>query len=107
MYRDAAEALQQWEYEFPLEKLEGFSSLVRVRLELARLRYTKAAEEVEILVRANPRSNYAPELLMFGAEAYRQLGKRDVAKATLQRIVTGYPESPLAAEAAKKIKAEK
>jgi tetratricopeptide (TPR) repeat protein len=105
LYDDAAKALAKWEYEFPLEKIEGYSSLIRVRLELARRRYNKAAEEVEILVRVNPRSNYAPELLMLAAEAYRQLGKRDVARATLQRIVTGYPESPLAAEAAKKIKA--
>ena len=37
---------------------------------------------------------------MLAARAYRQLGKDDQAAKTLKRIVTDYPESPLAKKAA-------
>jgi len=100
-FDDASDFLDRLEYEFPAEKLEGFSTLLRVRLELARRRPAAAAGHAERLVRVNPRSNYAPELLKLAARAYEALGKGDAARRSLQRIVEGYPESPLAAEAAR------
>ena len=103
MFADAAEYLELLEQEFPADKLEGFSSLLRVRLEMAQKRYAPAAEEAEVLVRVNPQSNYAPELLMLAAEAYAAGGKKDVAARTLQRVADNYPESPLAAQAKKKL----
>ncbi len=104
-YADAEEFLGRLEQEFPAEKLEGFSTLLRVRLELARRRPAAAAEQVEQLIRVNPRSNYAPELLNLAEQAYRKQGQRDLARRALQRIVTNYPESPLAAEARKRLTA--
>ena len=105
-FNDAEEYLDKLEYEFPAEKLEGFSTLLRARLELARRRYAEAAEQAEQLVRVNPRSNYAPELLMLAAEACRALGKADAARTALRRIVQNYPESPLAAKARKQLAGE-
>lgn len=103
MLTDAADYLDRWEYEFPTEKLEGYSSLLRARLAMARRRYAAAAAEAEALVRVNPRSNYAAEHLQLAADAYAKAGKPDQAAKTLQRIVKQYPESPLAAEAKKKL----
>ena len=55
-------------------------------------------------MRVNPTCHYAAQLLMSAAEAYAQRGNIQRAQMTLGRIVNEYPESPLAAEAAKKLK---
>ncbi|HET6429286.1 MAG TPA: tetratricopeptide repeat protein [Phycisphaerae bacterium] len=100
---DAEDFLVTLEYEFPAERLEGFSTLLWVRLELARKRPAAAAAAAESLVRVNPRSNYAPELLMKAAEAYAAQRQDALARQTFQRVIDGYPESPLAADARKKL----
>jgi tetratricopeptide (TPR) repeat protein len=100
---DAEDFLDRWEWEFPEDRLAGFSTLLRVRLAVARRSPARAAELAERLVRVNPRSNYAPELLKTAAEAYQAQDKADLARRTLERIVKGYPESPLAAEAKKRL----
>jgi len=104
MYNDAEDFLDRLEEEFPTEKLEGYSTLLRVRLALARSQPRLAAQQAEQLVRVNPRSNYAPELLLLAAGAHAKLGQVQAARTALERIVTGYPESPLAAEAARRLK---
>lgn len=101
-YGDAADSLNEWEREFPIDKLEGYSTLLRARLLRARKQYAQAAELAERLVRVNPRSNYAPELLMLASDAYLALKKDAAAADCLDRIVKNYPESPLAAEVKKK-----
>ena len=141
MYHDATDFLDRWEWEFPVDKLEGFSTLLRVRLAMAQKKHDQAADLAEKLVRVNPQSNYAAELLRTiydarkaaeqivlkrqreylagekvarsrkqmtqakaeAARAARQ-GKKAQAHAqgareALRRLVEGYPESPLAAEA--------
>ncbi len=103
MFHDAADFLDRWEQEFPVEKLEGYSTLLRVRLELAQKRYAPAAEQAEGLVRVNPRSNYAADLLMLAFEAYKALGQDAPAREALQRLAKNYPESPLAAGAKKRL----
>jgi len=100
----AQESLDRWEQAIPMDKLEGYSALLRVKLLLARAAHAAAAGEAETLVRVNPGSNYAAELLMLAADAYTKLGEADRAAAALKRIVQKYPESALAAEAAKKLK---
>ncbi len=97
---DAAEYIDRWARDIPVDKLEGYWSLLVVRYHLASKEYAAAAREAEVLVRANPRSNYAPELLLHAADAWRRLGKNTEADAALKRIVQNYPESPLAAKAA-------
>lgn len=103
LFDDAAETLDKWEYEFPADKLEGFSTLIRAKLAMERKQYADAARQAEQLAKVNPRSNYAPELLMLAAKAYTAMGKNDLAQKTLQRVVKYYPESPLAAKAEKAI----
>ena len=99
----AEDYLRQWQEAFPLDKLEGYWSLLRAKLSMARRRYAMAALEAELLTRVNPKSNYAPNLLMIAAEAYGKLKKNKQAQGTLRRIVEEYPESALAAQAAKKL----
>jgi tetratricopeptide (TPR) repeat protein len=101
----AAETLDEWEQTLPADRLDGYSSLLRVRLRLARRRPLSAVREARTLVKVNPRSSYAPRLLLVAAEALDELDRDDEARAMLQQIVSDYPESTLAAEAAGKLKA--
>ena len=103
MFNDARDFLDRWEWEFPADKLEGFSTLLRVRLALGQKDYAAAAEQAEGLVRVNFRSNYAAELLMLASRAYKAGRKDEQARAALRRIVKSYPESPLAADARKQL----
>lgn len=106
-FADAREYLEQWQGDIPLDKLEGYWSLLVARMHLRQKQYAAAALEARTLVKVNPRSNYAAELLLLAADACRRLGKDSEAKAALRQIVEKYPESPLAAEAAKVAKALK
>ncbi len=100
----AGQKLAEWEKTLPLDKLEGYTSLLRARLYLERRRYSAAVNEAETLVRVNPASNYAAQLLMLAADAYGRLGKKPAAATALKRVVKDYPESPLAADAAGRLK---
>ncbi|HAU38549.1 MAG TPA: hypothetical protein DCX07_12640, partial [Phycisphaerales bacterium] len=101
--RDAEDYLDRWEQALPADKLEGFSTLYRVRLRMDQKQYATAAREAETLVRVSPASNYAPELLLMAAECYGKLGDAQAAKAALKRVVEKYPESSLAVTARKKL----
>ena len=103
-FADADEQIDAWGLNIPADKLEGYWSLLVVKKCLAEKDYAAAAREAAVLANVNPRSNYAAQLLMMAAEAYAKLGKSDAASAALKRIVERYPESPLAKEAAEKLK---
>ena len=104
-WKDARDFLLAWESEFPTEKLEGYSTLLRVRLAMGQKQYDSAAREAEDVIRVNPRSNYVPELLMQAADAYRALDKLSEAHACWNRIAKDYPESPLSIRAKEKLSA--
>jgi tetratricopeptide (TPR) repeat protein len=103
-YVGAQDYLTKWEEAYPIDKLEGYWSLLKARLCLAQDKPADAAVETSVLVGVNPASNYAPQLLMIQNEAYVKLKDSAKAKAALETIVEKYKESPLAAEAAKKLK---
>lgn len=96
--------LDEWQKTFPLDKLDGYWSLLRVKLLQQEQRYDEAAGEAEALVKTNPASAYAAELLMQAAEAYRKVGADEKAKALWKQVVQKYPESPLSVEAGKNLK---
>jgi len=100
-YDWAEQYLSRWQRTFPADKLDGYLTLLRVRLETARKGYARAADEAEILVRVNPASNYGAQLLLAAAQACRELEKNERAAEKLRQIITDYPESPLVAEAKK------
>ncbi|MCG3178364.1 MAG: hypothetical protein BIFFINMI_00691 [Phycisphaerae bacterium] len=104
-YETAREYLEQWDREFPTQRLHGYSSLLWVRFYQAQGLHREAIREAQDLVAGNPRSNYAPELLMDAADGYVVLREPDKARMLLERVTTAYRESPLAAEAKKKLDA--
>jgi PKD repeat protein len=100
---DARDFLGKWEEAYPLDKLEGYWSLLKVKLCIAEGNWSDAATESSVLVGVNPSSNYAPQLLMLQYEACTNLKDAARAKSALELIVARYKDSPLAAEAAKKL----
>ena len=97
-FDDADTYIEKWAWDIPADKLEGYWSLLVVKKCLAQKHFADAAREAETLVKVNPRSNYAAELLKLASEAYTKLGDAAAAAGALRRIVEQYPESPLAAE---------
>ncbi|HUS47096.1 MAG TPA: tetratricopeptide repeat protein [Phycisphaerae bacterium] len=102
-YEAAGDYLQTWQEAFPLDKLEGYWSLLVAQLAFAQGRHAEAVREAQVLVKVNPASNYGAELLMIAYDAHLRLRQPDQAKKVLRQIVKDFPESPLAAEAAKKL----
>lgn len=102
-WESAREYLQRWEQSLPLDKLEGYWSLMKCRYFVAKGAPAEATAEAELLVKVNPASSYAPELLWLAADAYEKQSKADKAKACLQRLADQYKESPLSVQAAKKL----
>jgi tetratricopeptide (TPR) repeat protein len=100
-YESAEEYLDEWGESFPLDRLEGFWSLLRARLDWERGRFAQVVREMQVLAKANPTSNYAAEGLMLAAEACGKLKQPEAAAAILRKVVKDYPETPFAAEAAK------
>ena len=96
----ALDFLTRWEEEFPADKLEGYWSWLRAGYLTGLGRQADAVREIEILVRVNGRSNYAPELLLLAHQLYTKLRKPQQARDALKRLAENYRESPLAAKAA-------
>lgn len=102
----AEDSLRQWEQTFPADKLEGYWSLLKCNLLMASGKVKTAITEAATLVTVNPGSNYAPQLLMLQAQAHERLKDTASMQEALKKIVNKYKESPLAAEAAKRLGTE-
>ncbi len=104
LYEEASETIEQWGSDLPADKIEGYWSWMKARTAMGRRDFQQVIAEADILARANPVSNYGAKLLMLAWEACRRSDQPDQARKTLKRIVEEFPESPLAAEAAEKLK---
>ena len=102
---DAAESsLRRWAEALPTDKLDGTWSLLTVQLRMLQKQFGQAAREAEVLVAVNPTSPQGPVILMLAANAYHRLNQPDEVARILGLIVKQYPESDLAAEAAKRLR---
>jgi tetratricopeptide (TPR) repeat protein len=88
-------ALRTWEWEYPLDKLDGYLVLLRARYHAAKEELDEAAFLANVVVAVNPRSNYADQALDLGAKWLERLGRYDEAVARLETLKADYPESPL------------
>lgn len=94
--------IRQLEWEQPLERLTGLPDWMRARLLLLQGREAEGAIALERALAAAPRGTYAAaSLLMLGdLEAKRDAAK---ARARWEAIVAGFPESPEAKTAARRL----
>lgn len=100
----ARDALDAWEQTFPADRLEGYTTLLRVELLLAEKNCPAAVRQAEAFVKVSPQSPHAPEILMQAYLAYRAAGRTEQARQTLQRLADNYRESPLSRKAKQLLK---
>jgi TolA-binding protein len=105
LFKEAHQALNDWEWEFPTDKLVGHCSLLRARLAMAEGNPEEAIKQAEEILRANRESEYADDLLLFLADVYREEGRLDDAADSVSRLLDGYPASALQ-EPARLVQAE-
>ena len=99
LFKEAHQALSDWDWEFPTDRLVGYSSLLRARLALAEDNKKEAVKQAEEMLRVNKDSEYADDLLLFLIDLYLGDGKLDKALASIARLVEGYPASELQEQA--------
>ncbi|MCK5114009.1 MAG: PKD domain-containing protein [Phycisphaerae bacterium] len=100
----AGAALDKWANAFPCDKLEGYLTLLRVKLLRAQRRYLAAGRLGQIVAKANPTGSYAAELFMLAADSYFKANEPLKTRAILKKVVKDYPESPLHTEAVEMLK---
>jgi len=96
--------LEDWAWEFPLEKLKGHWSLLRARALVAKGNQEEALREAMDLLAANPESPYAVRLLILAAECDVAAGRTDQARRLLETAVEDYPEDPHQDDARQRLK---
>jgi len=99
---DATEArkwLEIWEWEFPVERLRGQSSILRAKIALLEQNVPEAVKQLEALVRVNPESQYAGEALFMLAKQALTQNDKEKAKKLLTDLVEKHPESEMAPKA--------
>jgi tetratricopeptide (TPR) repeat protein len=102
-FEQARKRLDEWDWQFPTHKLQGYSTLMWVKFYQAQKLHREAIAEAADLVAAGEQSNYAPQLLIAAAESWLALGEKAKAKQLLEQVVAVYKDSPLVADAKKKL----
>ena len=97
--------LRKWQEEYPIDKVEGYLTLLQARYWAARSRWPQAIALAGDLVAINPDSPYADRLVYLAAQCEEKQGHADRARAGYQSLLTDYPGSPLVGEAKKKLAA--
>ena len=100
---EAAEELERWEWELPLEKLTGALGIARARLLLARGREAEALRELDRVASLEGAKREAPRALLLAAEALEARGDRAGASARLERLARDFPHRPEGREAAERL----
>jgi tetratricopeptide (TPR) repeat protein len=95
--------LRRWQEEYPIDKAEGYLTLLLARYWAARARWPRAIPLASDLVTINPDSPYADRLVFLAAGGEAELGHADRARAGFESLLRNYPGSPLVGEARRKL----
>ncbi len=95
--------LNQWQDEYPIDKIEGYLTFLQARYWAARAKFPQAIALASDLVAVNSDSPYADRLAFLAAECDEKLGRHERARAGYQALLTDYPGSPLVAQARQKL----
>ena len=99
----AFKSLDDWAWEFPLEKLKGHWSCLKAGALVAKGDREGALAEAGDLLASNPASAYAVRLLILSADCQAALGRKEQARLLLQTAVEDYPEDAYRQEAKNKL----
>ena len=95
IFKEAHQELDNWDWEFPTDKLEGYSSLLRAKVALAEENETEALKQANELLAGNKDSEYADDILLFLAGLHQKAGRLDKALGAAARLLADYPASEL------------
>jgi len=79
-YDEARAILDQWEREHPTERLVGYSSILRARLEMGQGNYQKAVGELQTCLACKPVGAFAKQAMLLLAQVYQVGGEADKAR---------------------------
>ena len=99
LFKEAHEALDEWTWEFPGDKLIGYATLLRGRLALAEGKKEEAEKQAEELIRVNKTSEWADDLLLFLTDMHLAANELDKALHAASRLLADYPASELQPQA--------
>jgi TolA-binding protein len=98
-FQRARRELEQWQSDFPADKMEGDLSLLYARCWLENKQYRRALAVANDLLATNPNACCADRLVLLCAECEKRLKHPVRAAAFYQSLLTTYPESPLVPQA--------
>ncbi len=102
-YDQAIDTLNQWEQDYPLQKLEGISLLLRGKVLFVRQPSEPALRFLQLAQRVNPGGTQVPEAVWLSANCLMALGKDQQAIEQFARVQTEFTRSEFAAQAKEKI----
>jgi len=94
-HETATEKLQTWLWEYPLDRLSGYASILIAKNHVLVKNYRLAVNELLAVARVTPKNNYADEALYLAAEYLMKMGQNEQAQKVLRQILSRYPETPL------------
>lgn len=92
-YPAAEEWLDVLEWEYPLEKVDGYATIARARLALAQNRPAEAEQQLRYFVDTGRRNAYTAEALRRLHAFYREAGRRDEAAKVFERLKKDFPDA--------------
>ncbi len=95
----ALEKLEDLLWKLPTLRLEGRPNVLRVRAEMQRARFDRAARLAETCLRFIEDPNTAPALRLLAGEARAEVGRTEEAEEHYRTLLERYPEAPETAEA--------
>jgi len=103
-YAAARQVLDEWEEQFPLQKLEGRTFFWRGKVLFVEQPGAQALRYLELAERVAPRAIHVPEAVWLRANCCIALQRYDDALAELKRIATDFTYSEFLQQAQEKIK---
>jgi tetratricopeptide (TPR) repeat protein len=100
-HAEALKKLDLWDWEYPEDKLTGYSSILRAKANYGLQRFDDVIEDLQALVKVNSgkdvpkRSNYLAEAKYMIAYALLRQEKYKEAADMMQRVIDEHPESDL------------
>jgi predicted negative regulator of RcsB-dependent stress response len=104
-YDRAVEEILAWQADFPIERIEGYQTLLYARYWAGREKDAQAVAQADQLFAVHPNSPYIDQALMVSADCDIHQGRKERALATLHTLLKDYPGSPLVPLAKTKIEA--
>jgi tetratricopeptide (TPR) repeat protein len=102
-YDQALDALNEWENQYPLQKLEGTSLLLRGKVWFVRQPCQTALQFLRLAETVNPAGAQVPEALWLRANCLMSLGKYQQAIELFARVQTEFTRGEFAAQAREKL----